>query len=806
MYKTLILIVFFLGNISVGLAQDLTFIEHEKAIPFEKVYLQTDREFYFMGDTLWFATYLVNAQSHTPIAGKCNLYVDLINAEGDFIRRELFMLDDGTCPGYLSFYDKTLEEGNYLLRAYTDYLKPFGDDLYFSKSIKLLKVKNSFGFNEEAENTTPQKIDLQFFPEGGFLLNGVINHVAFTATDENGRAIDVNGRVVDNTGKELLRFETAYKGMGRFIFIPETTNTYFVEINGTGDRFELPEIRKKGAKLMAGLPNNEFVNVVVLTPHYIADQKYSIAVLHRGEGLAILQPTSASLSKSIKISNEYLRPGINRLVLLDEKMEPVSERLVFMDFKDEINIAIKLNATALTTRDKVDLTLELPDNLASAETAKLSMVVVNENILNASGPSQNMKSYLLADSELKGNIDAPLDYFSDDDKLTSGQKLDLLMLTHGWRNYLWNTIRSGDVDFEPKAQQGISFSGMVKAPNNKKVVANTEVVFSLGAGSESYLIFGSTDLNGYYAFNNIVFHDSALVLIQGKNRRDKTNTTTVLDDPWFAAPELGRISEKKLKDFHDIPVSAFRMKYLNELALEEFYPDRNSRMLGEINILGQKKEEPEDEHFRIYGTPDYSIKVDENSYMYTNIFQFLVGRVPGVQVVGEEINIRGATSLSGGDTNPLFVLDGIPTDKDMVADIPMADVDKVEVLKGASAAIFGMRGANGVVIIFTKTGASSDYISQPIPGTVIKKIKGFAPYREFYSPQYTASNISSVIPDFRTTLYWNPKILMDQPTKSFSFFTCDNLSHYKVFLEGITSDGRICLGEADFVVDRRREN
>ncbi len=220
MCRSLVLLLVILINSTVGLAQDLRFIEHEKTIPFEKLYLQTDREFYFMGDTLWFAAYLVDAQSHIPVEGKCNLYVDLFDEKGEFARREMFILNDGTCPGYLSFYDKTLKEGNYLLQAYTDYLKPFGDDLYFSKSIKLMKVKNSFGFDPETKESPVKKIDLQFFPEGGFLLDKVINHLAFTANDQEGRAIDVSGRIVDDEGNELLKFETSYKGMGRFIFIP----------------------------------------------------------------------------------------------------------------------------------------------------------------------------------------------------------------------------------------------------------------------------------------------------------------------------------------------------------------------------------------------------------------------------------------------------------------------------------------------------------------------------------------------------------------------------------------------------------
>ena len=43
------------------------YIEDQQSVPFQKLYLHTDREFYFKGDTLWFASYLLEAQSHDPI-------------------------------------------------------------------------------------------------------------------------------------------------------------------------------------------------------------------------------------------------------------------------------------------------------------------------------------------------------------------------------------------------------------------------------------------------------------------------------------------------------------------------------------------------------------------------------------------------------------------------------------------------------------------------------------------------------------------------------------------------------------------
>ncbi|MBN1820892.1 MAG: hypothetical protein JW833_09245, partial [Prolixibacteraceae bacterium] len=86
-------------------------------------------------------------------------------------------------------------------------------------------------------------------------------------------------------------------------------------------------------------------------------------------------------------------------------------------------------------------------------------------------------------------------------------------------------------------------------------------------------------------------------------------------------------------------------------------------------------------------------------------------------------------------------------------------------------------------------------------GLLTKRINGFSQTREFYSPEYTPENIGSEKPDHRTTLYWNPEIVFKNNSDTISFFTCDNLARYKIFVEGISETGKIILGEAGFEVN-----
>lgn len=126
---------------------------------------------------------------------------------------------------------------------------------------------------------------------------------------------------------------------------------------------------------------------------------------------------------------------------------------------------------------------------------------------------------------------------------------------------------------------------------------------------------------------------------------------------------------------------------------------------------------------------------DFNQGVYTSVDELIQGRAPGVQVVqnsgepggGMSIDIRGVGSINAG-SSPLYVIDGLPIDNSVlisgtgnqVASNPSPrnplsslnpqDIESIEILKDASAtAIYGSRGANGVIMVTTRKGKSGDF-------------------------------------------------------------------------------------------------
>jgi len=97
---------------------------------------------------------------------------------------------------------------------------------------------------------------------------------------------------------------------------------------------------------------------------------------------------------------------------------------------------------------------------------------------------------------------------------------------------------------------------------------------------------------------------------------------------------------------------------------------------------------------------------DMDFSQYTDIYDIIKGRFPGVQISGGEIIIHGINTIMGSNA-ALLIVDDVFVNESSFASIPTTDIASIDVLKGAAASIYGVRGANGVVIVETKKGGKN---------------------------------------------------------------------------------------------------
>ena len=109
--------------------------------PIEKLYIQTDKPYYTVGDTLRFKGYLLNADYLTPSERSGQLYVELDGLDGKAVKRIMVPVDKGQAWGDIALDGKDIPEGNYTFRAYTNWQRNFGEDYIFKKNISIAATK-----------------------------------------------------------------------------------------------------------------------------------------------------------------------------------------------------------------------------------------------------------------------------------------------------------------------------------------------------------------------------------------------------------------------------------------------------------------------------------------------------------------------------------------------------------------------------------------------------------------------------------------------------------------------------------------
>ncbi|MFT7483735.1 MAG: hypothetical protein ACI8WW_002676, partial [Oceanospirillaceae bacterium] len=145
------------------------FENYTLSYPNEKVYLHTDKPYYTAGENIWFKSYAVLGSPETPDTLSVPLYVELIDSQTEkVIDQRVLRLENGFASGDFRLAD-TLRTGFYQLRAYTNWMRNFGESAFFKKDFRVFEAGS---LNVPSVTKNPS-INFQFFPEGGDLISGI---------------------------------------------------------------------------------------------------------------------------------------------------------------------------------------------------------------------------------------------------------------------------------------------------------------------------------------------------------------------------------------------------------------------------------------------------------------------------------------------------------------------------------------------------------------------------------------------------------------------------------------------------------
>lgn len=185
--------------------------------------------------------------------------------------------------------------------------------------------------------------------------------------------------------------------------------------------------------------------------------------------------------------------------------------------------------------------------------------------------------------------------------------------------------------------------------------------------------------------------------------KGSTNGTTTAPDGKY---ELSKVSSDATLVFESVGLATQEIAVNNQSVINVTMTD--DIKLDEVVIVGYGTQQKKDVTSAITTLSEK----DLNQGPITNPLQQLNGRAAGVAInqtgsepgVAPNVRIRGITSLSGGN-DPLVVIDGVQGNMGLLAQLPPSEIQSIDVLKDASAtAIYGSRGAAGVILVTTKKG------------------------------------------------------------------------------------------------------
>jgi len=762
------------------------FIQYQVHSLQEKIFVHTDKTFYLAGEIIWFKIYNVDETFNKPADISKVAYIEIINEDQKAVMQAKISMLDGAGDGSL-IIPSSLASGNYKLRSYTSRMRNFGADYYFEQP---LAIVNTLKEPQLKAGAAAGEYHIDFFPEGGNLVDGIGSVVAFKITDQYGNGINAAGYIINGNKDTVSRLQTLRFGMGSFSLQPQKDVVYqaVFRLHDTTVVKNLPAAYEQGYVMnLAGDAASDALTVTVSSSSRLINLPVYLFVHTRHLVKEVLTAQTTNGKAVFRINKNKLGDGISQLTVFNADRQPVCERIYCKRPSNKLVIQVKTDQAAYTSRNKINIALQTTDQSAMPVNADMSVAVFMIDSLQTV-KYQDIHGWLMLQSELAGKIESPEYYFNDSSAVAT-EALNNLMLTQGWRRFKWEDVAKNKLPaFEFITEnEGPVINGILT--DKKTGLPQKNIITTLTVPGENFELRSAVSKqDGSILFNVNDFYGSNEIIIQAVNAADsaiKINIASPFSDK-FSSSLFPRFSlPDKWKD-------QILSRSINAQADNAYLIDRKKHAFAtpvvDTNVFYGKADKQ-------YYLDDYTRFITMDEVMKEFVIDVRVRK----QADRYQFKVVNAAYKSFFDQDPLVLIDGVPVSNvDKIMAFDPLKIKKIDV--ATHKHYLGPLVCDGIVSYKTYQGDLGGY--ELDPNAVVIEYEGLQRQRVFYSPVYeNNTQKESRIPDLRNLLYWSPAIKTIKDGKQqLSFYTSDLKASFAVIVQGLTTEGLSGSSVATFVV------
>ncbi|MBP6757814.1 MAG: hypothetical protein KA133_01065 [Flavobacterium sp.] len=734
----------------------------------ENIHVQFNKNIFTNNEDLAFKGYVWSKNNNTPHGNTANIQLVIYNEQQEIIQKQLLFTAKGTFAGGLHLNNK-FKTGKYYFHFYTNWMNNFAEDGSFMQTIEIIDKNEPYNF----KTTEPvwETATVTLFPEGGSIINEINNAIGVNIRDCNLKGIEIeDGVILDSKSNEIVHFRTNKMGNGVFYFIPNLNEKYTLKIKS--DKLTvsqpLPKVQETGIIVTYNnnLPKNKLI-VAVKT------NEKGVEVYQNKKFILVIQQNKNSIQqeivfntketeKTLLFDKKYLSNGVNSIRLIDENLNEITERLVYVY---PTNSPITTLQAKVVANDSIQLSGKTELNQASLS---ISVLPANNVCIN---PKRSIQGTFYLNNYLETPVMDNYAYY-DPENMEKKQDMELLMLNQNKSKFLWNNIKSNPPKINYTFDKGVTISGKVE----KKLNPNSKYRISLVSLKDKVFDEAVIDKNNNFKFENFFAQDSTVFVLQMINEKSLSVSTKI----------EARVSPNQT--FFSLPLQFDKIICPVRKSLDKSFTFTIPRTkdsivnLKEITIKTTKKEALIHQNEMNFMATSFKVKEGD----YGRFLDFLTrnGFNTGLDEEGNVFISSSRSSFVGNSAPPSVYIDNdLVLDNNLLFNLYMNEIDEIYIDKSGNSDVVSV--GNGTIKIFLRQNLKKDYYDIKYTSLIVKK--GFAKNINFKNSQFETQNEFY----YFGTLNWSPNILIkDNPNYEIKF-PKGNQKEIQVLLEGFSEDGQL---------------